>query len=166
MSDGFSFRIGPAPARPGPFRTLGIASSGLSAQRQRLEVISENIANVETTRTPEGGPYRRKVVGLAPRPTSTADDPRRPTLSGFQDLLAREEDAGGVEVTGVQRDPSAGELVYDPGHPDADASGYVQMPNVNLTEEMADMMLARRSYEANATVFQVAKSVLRRAIQI
>ena len=129
-----------------PMRSLGVAASGLAAQLARLDVIALNIANAETTRGLDGTPYRRKVVEFQE--------------VGFQPLLmgsvnAFEEDViGGVRVVGVAEDPSEGALVYDPGHPDADEAGYVRMPNVNITDEMLDMMDARRLFEANASVFQ------------
>ncbi len=141
-----------------PMRALGVAASGLAAQLARLEVIALNIANAETTRGPDGAPYHRKVVQFQE--------------VGFQPLLmgsvnAFEEDViGGVRVVGVSEDLSEGALVYDPGHPDADEAGYVRMPNVNITDEMVDMMDARRLFEANASVFQAIKSMMRRAAQL
>ena len=141
-----------------PMRSLGIAASGLAAQLARLNVIASNIANAETTQGAGGLPYRRKVVEFQE--------------VGFQPLLlgsvhAFEEDViGGVRVTGVAEDLSEGTLVYDPGHPDADEAGYVRMPNVNITDEMVDMMDARRLFEANASVFQAIKSMMRRAAQL
>lgn len=153
------------------FRGLDIASSGLSAQRQRIEVVAANIANAETTRTPEGGPYRRKVVGLAPGDVSPRPVAVRagelpggvpagelPSPDGVAD--------SGVRVTGVEEDASEGPLVYDPSHPDANEDGYVQYPNVRVTDELVSMMEARRLYEANATVFDAVKSMLRRATEI
>jgi flagellar basal-body rod protein FlgC len=131
------------------FHSLRIASSGLAAQRFRMEVVAQNLANAETTRTPEGGPYQRQVVSLEAVAMKDGD-----------------ETTGGVRVVSVAADASEGPLVYDPGHPDADPSGYVRMPNISTTEEMLDLMNARRVYEANATVFQVAKAMLRRAIDI
>ena len=141
-----------------PMRSLGVAASGLAAQLARLEAIALNIANAETTQGPDGAPYRRKVVQFQE--------------VGFQPLLigsvnAFEEDViGGVRVAGVAEDLSEGVLVYAPGHPHANQDGYVLMPNVNLTEEMVDMMEARRLFEANASVFQAIKSMLRRATQL
>lgn len=142
-----------------PMRGLGIAASGLSAQRARMQVISENIANAETTSGPDGQPYRRKVVSLQP--------------VGFQPLLSQgqapapgEEGYGGVRVAGVQEDTSQGPLVYDPGNPDANADGYVQMPNVDINTEMVDLMDSRRVFEANATVFQAIKSMLQKSTQL
>jgi flagellar basal-body rod protein FlgC len=154
---------------PGPqtrpmFRTLGVASTGLTAQRQRLEAIASNIANAETTRTEEGTPYRRRVVRLeaapgAPVPPGMPPRFRLPTLNPA-------DAAWGVRVAAIQEDVSEGPMVYDPGHPDADPAGYVRMPNVRITDEMVDLLSARRVYEANATVFQSAKAMLRRALEI
>lgn len=141
-----------------PMRSLRVAASGMAAQLARLSAISSNIANAETTRGPDGAPYRRRVVLFEE--------------VGFQPLLmgtvnAFEEDLiGGVRVVGVAEDLSEGVLVYDPGHPDANGDGYVLMPNVNLTQEMVDMMDARRLFEANASVFQAIKSMMYRSTQL
>ena len=152
------------------FRSLAISATGLSAQRQRLDAIASNIANAETTRTEEGGPYRRRVVQMqaAQIPGQPYElQPGTTNVSYFRlpsgDPL---EAMHGVEVTGIAEDPSEGPLVYEPGHPDADANGYVRYPNVRITDELVDLMDARRVYEANATVFQSAKSMLRRSIEI
>jgi flagellar basal-body rod protein FlgC len=137
------FGIGPVP-RPvkSLLRPLGISASGMSAQQRSLETISANIANAETTRTAEGGPYKRRVAVL-------------------------EQDAKhGVRVSKVVEDQSKGSLVYEPGHPDADANGFVLKPNVDVASEIVDLMIARRVHEANATVFQAAKAMLRRALEI
>lgn len=162
------------------FRSLAISASGLSAQRMRIETIAQNIANAQTTRTPQGGPYRRQIVELeavvdttprsefgeylhqqhALRASQTGESP-----AALPDAEVPEEGAG-VRVVGVVEDPTEGPLVYDPGHPDADEYGYVRMPNVAVNLEMADLMIARRVYEANATVFEVAKAILRRSIEI
>lgn len=146
------------------FRTLGIASSGMTAQRTRLEVIASNLANAETTRTEEGTPYRRRVVRLEERTTARPIDPRAPTfqLPSFDPVDA----AHGVRVAAVEEDMTEGPLIYDPGHPDADENGYVLYPNVSITEELVDLMSARRVYEANVTVFQSARSMLRKALEI
>jgi flagellar basal-body rod protein FlgC len=164
---------GQPPQKPAFFKPLDIASSGLSAQRLRMEVIATNIANAETTRTDAGGPYRRRVVQMeeAEAPGAAPAYPPLPGLPGeSQDRTMEPVDPtlslGGVRVAAVEEDPTEGPLVYDPGHPDADANGYVRMPNVRVTDEMVDMMEARRIYEANATVFQAAKQLLRRAINI
>ncbi|HEU4629902.1 MAG TPA: flagellar basal body rod protein FlgC [Gemmatimonadaceae bacterium] len=163
------------------FRTLAVAASGLSAQRARMETIAGNIANAEVTRTPEGGPYRRQVVqlGTAPAPVPLPALPELPPVldsgafpvpftapSAYGSGITAPDAATGVQVTGIVEDTSEGPLVYEPGHPDADANGYVRYPNVRITDEMVDLMDARRVFEANATVFQSAKQMLRRAIDI
>lgn len=163
------------------FRTLGVAASGLSAQRVRMETIAQNIANADVTRTEDGGPYRRRAVqmttaapngaatgfptlpALLDRGVGAAPVPPAAPLGGAPEL---DPEGVGVRVTAIVEDPSEGPLVYDPGHPDADANGYVRYPNVRTTEEIVDLMDARRVFEANATVFQSAKQMLRRAIDI
>ncbi len=147
------------------FRPLAIAASGLRAQRLRIETASANIANAETTRTAAGGPYRRQVVTLE----AGSDQPTLPlaiTPGELPDPDTMPDNGTGVRVSGVMEDNSQGPLVYDPGHPDADAAGYVRYPNVSVTDEMVNMMESRRMYEANATVFDAVKSMLRRAIDI
>jgi flagellar basal-body rod protein FlgC len=124
------------------FRPLAISEVGMSAQQEFMETISANIANAETTRTADGGPYRRQVA----------------VIHGSA--------AAGSVTAQVVSDPSTGRLVYDPGHPDADKDGYVHMPNVDTSTELVDLMVARRMHEANATAFQAAKAMLRRAIDI
>lgn len=150
------------------FRSLRIAASGLSVQRQRLETIATNIANAETTRGADGTPYKRRFVQLeAGRATSAITDPAfTDEVATAAALTGGDDDANGVRVAGVVEDTTEGPLVYDPGHPDADQNGYVRYPNVRVTEEMVDLMDARRVYEANATVFQSAKAMLRRSIDI
>ncbi len=152
------------------FRGLSIAASGLSAQRRRIETAAANIANAETTRTADGTAYQRRVVGLAP---GTEIEPGRieagslPVAIQAGEIPGRTEaDPAGVVVTGVEEDATEGPIVYDPGHPDANADGYVQYPNVRVTDELVSMMEARRLYEANATVFDAVKSMLRRATEI
>jgi flagellar basal-body rod protein FlgC len=167
------------------FRPLGIAASGLSAQRARIEAIAQNIANAETTRTADGGAYRRKVVELAARPFEAVIGAAEGSAVGSGGLRrlgiagltggasaavfagqASQGTGGGVEVTGMAEDFAEGPLVYDPGHPDADEAGYVRYPNVRLTDELVQLMEARRVYEANATVFQAVKSILRKSLEI
>mgnify|MGYP001183532282 CR=1 FL=1 len=157
------------------FRSLGIATSGLSAQRTRMDTIATNIANAETTHTEGGGPYRRRVVEMETADPADFRDaimiafgvpavprPIAPALLGE----APADLAAGVRVTGINEDPSEGPLVYDPSHPDANEDGYVRYPNVRVTDEIVDLMDARRLFEANATVFQATKSMLHRAIDI
>lgn len=151
------------------FRTLGISASGLSAQRLRMEVIATNLANAEVTRTEEGGEYRRRIVQLEARTTpgqpyevDSTGAPSRFRLPGGDPL----EPLQGVRVVGIAEDATEGPLVYEPGHPDANAEGYVRYPNVRATDELIHLMEARRVFEANATVFQAAKAMLRRSIDI
>ena len=156
--------------RPPLFRGLDIATTGLSAQRMRMETIATNIANAETTRGPDGQPYKRRMVQLEAA-TALGAPPSYPPLPPDQqkDGVAAPDPStplGGVQVVGISEDQSEGPLVYDPGHPDANAQGYVRYPNVRITDEMVDLMEARRVYEANATVFQAAKQLLRRALDI
>jgi len=123
-----------------------ILGTGMSAQRTRLNTVSSNLANSETTRTAEGGPYVRR-------------------LPVFQTIEMGDEGAG-VEVTQIEKDPTPGPMIYDPGHPDAGPDGYVKMPNVNVVEEMVDMMTAARSFEANVQAFQTLRDMVQQALMI
>jgi flagellar basal-body rod protein FlgC len=138
--------------------SLKISSSGLAANRKRMEAISSNIANAQTTRTAEGGPYRRKevVFGSEPARESFAD-----ILEGELDEKAQTVQA--TEVISTNRPPI---MKYDPNHPDANEDGYVAMPNINVMEEMANMISAQRAYEANITSMNVAKSMAIKALEI
>lgn len=142
-----------------PFRSLGIAASGLSGQRARMEVVASNIANATAIR-PDGTPYQRKVAVLQ---EADFDPVLRSRLQPGTDADAGR---GGVEVAAVQEVASDGVPVYDPAHPNADENGYVLMPDISVTDEMMDLMDARRLYDANATVFEAVKGMLRRAAQI
>ena len=133
--------------------SLDISASALTAQRMRMDVISENIANADTTRTANGEPYRRRVAVMAEQPLT------------FSSVL-RKATGGGVEVTQIMEDMSDFNYVYDPDHPDADANGYVAKPNVDTTEEIIDMMSATRSYEANVTALNATKSIAMKALEI
>ncbi len=149
------------------FSSMGIAASGLSAQRTRIEVIAENIANAETTRTEGGTPYRRKVVQLGEVPFPEVMGARGGAVAGGRAATpVAGAEVGGVRVLGVSEDGSEGPVVYDPGHPDADGDGYVRLSNVSITDELVDLMEARRLYEANASVFDAVKSMLRRSTQL
>lgn len=163
----------------GLLRGLAIPATGLSAQRKRLDMIAMNLANAETTRTPEGGPYRRRVLELQEAQTLELPQYSTPTVrrGGIQvpevpevppvgSYPAVAEAAYGVELGQLREVAGDGPLVYEPGHPDADEAGYVRYPNVEIAEEMIDLMDARRSYEANATVFDAMKAMLRRAARI
>jgi flagellar basal-body rod protein FlgC len=134
---------------------MDIAGSALTAQRLRMDVISSNVANAETTRTAAGGPYRRTQVVFSPTAT-TASTGRR----------AGQTESVGVEVAAVATDPTPSRIVYDPAHPDADAQGNVAYPNVDVTTEMVDMLSATRAYEASVTVLNASKSMAMKSLEI
>ncbi len=141
----------------GLFRAIDAAASGMTAERLRMDVISNNIANANTTRTAEGGPYRRQLVVFEPRSEQNT----------FSQMLSRQMETGdGVRVTGIIKDNAPLKLMYDPNHPDANRDGYVEMPNVNIVSEMVDMITASRAYEANVTAVNAAKSMAMKALDI
>lgn len=191
-----------SPIRP-MFRSLGIASSGLATQRQRMETIAQNIANADVTRGADGVPYKRRDVILetatsqnalfntgagASRGIGAANVSGRPSgdvpamvdgrqtvivpvlpMDGVRPMNGNGTGAGGefgVRVAGIAEDAGEGRLVYEPGHPDADASGYVRYPDIDTTQELVHLLDAKRMYEANASVFQTVKAMLRAAIDI
>ena len=140
--------------------SFDISASGMTAERQRLDIASENIANSNTTRTASGeGPYRRKMVVLQEVPSTTTS-----FRSRFNSLLNRTASKGGVRVTEIVEDQRDLQPVYNPDHPDANEEGYVMMPNVDLVKETVDGMSATRSYEANITAFNAMKLMAQRAI--
>lgn len=146
--------------------SMNIVSSGLTAQHLRLDVISENITNLNTTRTEEGGPYRRKMVVFQ------AEDGR----NSFRNVLARAQDgkvsnvgyerSAGVRVVEIAEDPSDFKLKYDPTDPDANEAGYVELPNVDLVKEITDAMAASQAYSANITAFNLMKNVVSKGLEI
>ena len=142
----------------GFFDYMDIEASGLTAQRLRLDIISQNMANVNTTRTAEGGPYKRKTVIFE----------QMQNENSFSSILNKKKQSGvnGVRVARIVEDESQGALVYNPTHPDANAQGYVEMPNVNTVDEMVNMISASRSYEANVTSFNTMKSMFAKALEI
>jgi len=140
------------------FDAIDTAASGLSAERLRMDVVAENLANAQTTRGADGQPYRRKVVTLQ---QAGASFPA--TLGG---AMNRSGGAAGVRVAGVIDDATPNRLVYDAGHPDADARGYVSMPNVQPVTEMVDLIGASRAYEANVTVMQTAKQMFTKTLEL
>lgn len=148
------------------FNAMNISASGLTAQRLRMDVISENIANVNTTRTIQGGPYRRKTVLFQEIQETPFGQLMRDTVERDFGTRRRPPLGMGVRVAGVVPDFAHGPMIYDPAHPDADAQGYVQMPNVNIVEEMVNMISASRSYEANITAINTAKSMMQRTLEI
>jgi flagellar basal-body rod protein FlgC len=150
----------------GLFGSLDISASALSAERLRMDVTAENLANAQSTRTAGGGPYRRKEVVLE----ATGD-------GGFAGALASARAGGGsagsgggpdggVRVSGIVEDQTPNRLVYDPSHPDANAQGYVSMPNVNPVTEMVDLISASRSYEANVTAMQTTKQMFSKTLDL
>lgn len=143
------------------FQSMGITNSALSAQRLRMDVISSNMANVETTRGQlvdgQWQPYTRKMVVMQPKSSNFA--------STLHKAMNKQEMAG-VKVTSIVEDESPYRLVFDPEHPDADDEGYVQLPNVDPLREMVDLISATRSYEANVTVFNSLKSMHMKALDI
>ncbi|MGE5652635.1 MAG: flagellar basal body rod protein FlgC [Bacillota bacterium] len=141
------------------FRSLITGASGLTAQRLRMDVISNNLANINTTRTENGEAYRRQVVLFAER--QPALEEAMQSADGSPMRVGR-----GVRVTAIAPDQSDFRRVYEPGHPDADQDGYVNYPNVNPVTEMVDMISASRAYEANVTVVNAAKSMAAKALEI
>ncbi len=142
------------------FSALNTSVSGMTAQRLRVNTISENIANAQTTRTPEGGPYRRREVILA----AVSND------RTFEEELRSQDrslsTATEVKVVGMTQDRRPPILRYEPGHPDANEEGYVAMPNVNVMEEMVNMMMASRAYEANTAAFNASKKMAESALDL
>jgi flagellar basal-body rod protein FlgC len=137
---------------------LDISASGMKAQRTSMNVISMNLANVKTTRTPEGGAYRRKSVAFA----------ATPVFNPFDKVMENQQDREltGVSVRGIINDKRPMKRVHEPGHPDADKDGYVSYPDINVVEEMANMITTMRSYEANVQAVQDTKAMFNKAIQI
>ena len=140
------------------FDAIDTAASGLSAERLRMDVVAENLANAQTTKGADGQAYRRKVVVLQ-EATATRFEA---TLDGAMSATR----ANGVKVAQIAQDATPNRLVYDPGHPDADARGYVSMPNVQPVSEMVDLIGASRGYEANVTVMQTAKQMFSKTLEI
>lgn len=141
------------------FKSMNISSSALTAQRLRMDVISSNMANVDSTRgeyrNGQWEPYRRKIVEVAPKENS------------FQSYLQKASGTGsGVKVTRIKEDDAPFRLMFDPEHPDANEEGYVQLPNVDPLKEMVDLMSASRSYEANVTVFNASKGIMMKTLEL
>jgi flagellar basal-body rod protein FlgC len=149
------------------FDSLNISASGLTAERLTMDIIANNIANANTTRTPEGGPYRREVAVLAPmvnQPNSFSSILNQFTAGQASGMSSGVQTVG-VQVAGITKDQSPFKLVYDPSNPDA-VNGYVQMPNVDVSQEMVDMISASRAYEANVTAFDAGKQMNMDALSI
>ena len=139
--------------------SLNISGTGMTAQRMRLDVAAENIANIETTRTESGGPYRRKLIVLQAKDNSFRDVLN--TVAGKS-----VQTNAGVQATAIIDDETELKAVYDPEHPDADENGYVMMPNIDMVKEMTDSMAATRSYEANITAYNAVKLMAQKALDV
>ncbi len=143
------------------FGGMEISASALTAERLRMDVVAENLANAQTTRGADGQPYRRKEVVLQERAASFGA-----SLSAAMNTSRTAPNGGGVEVAAIAEDPTPLKRVYDPGHPDADPQGYVSMPNVDTVTEMVDLISAQRAYEANVTAMQAAKQMFSRTLEL
>jgi len=161
------------------FSAFGVSASGLSAQRQRMNMIAKNIANIDTTRTQEGGPYRREMLVLEEMNSRKGfgglTNQRRLQLHRTQNghmsirrrLPSQRASAGnGVRAAGTFKDKTLPKRIFDPTHPDANAEGYVKVPNISVVTEMIDMMSASRAYEANVTALNSAKNMIKKALEI
>ena len=148
----------------GLFQSFNINASGMTAQRIRMDVISENVANVNTTRGVDGKPYRRKVVTFTERALTPFDkvlDKARLTKDGSANFSGN-----GVKVSSISEDMTEVFIKYHPSHPDADDNGYVSYPNVNIVEEMTNLIDTSRAYEANATAFEASKGLATKGLEI
>lgn len=142
------------------FSSMAVSASALSAEKMRIDTISQNVANMNTTRTPEGGPYQRRRVVFSEMLQETR-------VNRFVRLPSRGSSLGtGVQVSAVIRDDAAPRMVHDPSHPDADEDGYVAMPNVDIVNEMVDLITASRAYETNVQVLNVTKALATKALEI
>lgn len=139
---------------PGVFSAMEVAASGLTAERSRMNIIAGNLANARTTKTEDGTPYKRLDPIFVAKPVSGGSSD--PVMNAIQK----------VELSDIREDASPGQQVYDPGHPDANAQGYVEYPNVNVVSEMVNMMSASRAYEAGVTSIESLKAMARSAIKI
>jgi flagellar basal-body rod protein FlgC len=137
------------------FKSLQINASGLSLERLKMDIISTNIANVNTTRAENGEAYRRKVVAFSENLEKEIN-----RISGVTKKVS-----SGVKVDGIEEDESEFRIVYDPTHPDADENGYVQLPNVNIVDEMVSLINTQRAYEANVTCLNANKAILKKALR-
>jgi len=140
-------------------KAMQISASGMSLDRMRLQIVAGNIANANSTRTPDNqGPYRRRLMMIETQPFDRV----------YQDAIGH-DDGPSVDIpqlVGIVQDTSPGPTIFDPGHPDADPNGYVTMPNVNIVEEMVDMMSASRSYEANLNALEASRDMALKALEI
>ena len=143
------------------FNSFNINASGMTAERYRMDVISENVANVNTTRTSDGTPYKRKIVTFEEKNATPA------SFSSYLGHASEQYTGQGVKVSSVTEDDyTEMNMVYDPSHPDADENGYVTYPNVNIVTEMTNLIDASRSYEANATAFNASKTIAMKGLEM
>ncbi len=142
------------------FKIFSISGSGMAAQRSRMSVVAGNLANTETTRTPEGGPYKRRDVIFQAVPAGLE------FAAELADAADGGREAQGVEVAGIRHSNRPPRRIFDPNHPDANAEGYVALPDINPIEEMVDMLSAVRSYEANLSAYNMTKSLIRRILDM
>ncbi|MBV8639555.1 MAG: flagellar basal body rod protein FlgC [Candidatus Eremiobacteraeota bacterium] len=138
----------------GYYDSVEVSASGLSAERLAMDVIANNIANANTTRTPQGGAFKRQLVVFAQKPGATD-----PSADPFDPTQPEKANVEGVQVLGIQNDNSPDRLVFDPGNPEADARGYVHYPNVQVVKEMVDLMAASRAYQANVAAIQETQAM-------
>jgi flagellar basal-body rod protein FlgC len=142
------------------FKIFSISGSAMAAQRSRMSVVAGNMANTETTRTPDGGPYRRRDVIFRSAPAEGEFSEQ------LADITDRRGETHGVEVVGIRQSTRPPRKIFDPNHPDANSEGYVSLPDINPIEEMVDMLSAVRSYEANLSAYNMTKSLIRRILDI
>lgn len=142
----------------GFYTSVEISASGLSAERLAMDVIANNIANANTTRTAQGGAFKRQLVVFAQKPNATGPA-SNPTSDSFNPFAPAQASVNGVEAVGIVNDPSPDRLVFDPGNPEADARGYVHYPNVQVVKEMVDMIAASRAYEADVAAITASRTM-------
>ncbi len=142
------------------FKAIDISATGLTAERLRMDIISKNIANANTTRTSSGTPYRRQV------PVFKEGSSHLSFAEQLNVAKGKRQGGNGVEVTAIKEDKTPFKKIYEPGHPDADQNGYVQMPNVDIVSEMINMISSTRAYEANVTSLNATKSMAMKALEI
>ena len=147
----------------GYYNSVEISASGLSAERLAMDVIANNIANANTTRTPQGGAFKRQLIVLAQKPGAQTNDDDDTPFGGLGDPFdsnqGEQATVEGVQALGITDDPSPDRLVFEPGNPDADARGYVHYPNVEVVKEMVDLMAASRAYQANVAAITASRTM-------
>jgi len=148
----------------GMYSSIEVSASGLSAERLAMDVIANNLANVNTTRTPEGGAFKRQLVVFAQKQEQSADASMDPLDESADSDPGKSRD--GVAAVGIISDQGPDRMVYDPTHPDADTNGYVHMPNIDVVKEMVDMIAASRAYQANVTAIQESRGMGNAALNL